>query len=850
MYYTKIYLRTKIIVLNLLLYNKIYNTRESMYSIFIKLLFIIFIVTNTYSSKVEVLSDNIKQNINNLSLQLKYLLINNKIDSNEISKYLNIYYQHYPKIEAIEIIYNDKKIYTSYRDDNTMIILKEDSIPSFIVNNSFLYEEDIFEKNNSTKLIVYFKKEINFTKEEEEFLKNKKVLKIQNDLNLPPYNFNENGIVKGYSVDYMNLIANKLNIQVEYTSGKWEDFLNMLESEQLDLMMNTLKSEDRSKLFLYSNSAYVSSMPAMVTRITERNYRSFNELDGKTIALTKDSYSYDLIKKSYPKINIYPVPNSLDTLNAVSDKKADLTYGLKDVLEYNINKNLFSDLKVTDNIDTDSLGFYFIYNKNNTILKNIIEKAEELISKEDIDKLNKKWFNKIEEVELESKDFLFTQEEINYLEKKRKITMCVDSNFLPYEQITKEGRYIGIIADIMEQISTNSNIQFQLNITKSWDESFELVKNKRCDILPFSVQTTNRNEFFLFTQTYLKFPTVIVTKDDELFINSIDELKNKKIALVKNYALVEMLKQQSPNINILEVKNVKEGLEKVEKDEAYAFIGSMPTIAYIKQKYNIPNIKISGKIENDLLAKIAIRNDEKILQSILNKAINSLKEEDTERIVNKWITIIKDKQFNTKFLIQIVVSLIILFALVVIILIIKSNRKLSALNKELEVLSQTDRLTSLYNRGKLDFILEKEIKYKKRYGTSLCLIIADIDLFKNINDIYGHIVGDVILKEFANILSKNIRETDYVGRWGGEEFLLIFPHTNDLEAQIVTENLRKAIEENVFYKKIKITSSFGIYECKDENPTKCVSKADEALYQAKNSNRNCVKVFQEDIPIT
>ena len=70
MYYTKIYLRTKIIVLNLLLYNKIYNTRESMYSIFIKLLFIIFIVTNTYSSKVEVLSDNIKQNIINLSLQL------------------------------------------------------------------------------------------------------------------------------------------------------------------------------------------------------------------------------------------------------------------------------------------------------------------------------------------------------------------------------------------------------------------------------------------------------------------------------------------------------------------------------------------------------------------------------------------------------------------------------------------------------------------------------------------------------------------------------------------------------------------------------------------------------------
>ena len=153
------------------------------------------------------------------------------------------------------------------------------------------------------------------------------------------------------------------------------------------------------------------------------------------------------------------------------------------------------------------------------------------------------------------------------------------------------------------------------------------------------------------------------------------------------------------------------------------------------------------------------------------------------------------------------------------------------------------KLTSLYNRAKLDYILEKEIKYKKRYETSLSLIIADIDFFKNINDTYGHIVGDIILKEFADILSKNIRETDYVGRWGGEEFLFIFPQTKDSDAHIVTENLRKIIEKHNFYNNIKITASFGINECKDENPTKCVSKADKALYEAKNSNRNCVKIF-------
>ena len=269
----------------------------------------------------------------------------------------------------------------------------------------------------------------------------------------------------------------------------------------------------------------------------------------------------------------------------------------------------------------------------------------------------------------------------------------------------------------------------------------------------------------------------------------------------------------------------------------------MPTVAYIKQKYNIQDIKISGKISDEFLVRIAVRNDEMILQNILNKAINSLKEEDKERIVNKWLTLVKEKQFNTKVFIQIVILIIIIFVSIITALIYRSNIKLNALNKELRKLSQTDKLTSLYNRVKLDFILEKEIKFSQRYNSALTLAIVDIDLFKNINDTYGHTIGDIILKEFANILSKNIRETDYVGRWGGEEFLLIFTHTQSQNAQIIAENLRKIIEQYDFSNKIKLTASFGIYECKDQNPTKCLSKADKALYEAKNSSRNCVRVF-------
>jgi polar amino acid transport system substrate-binding protein len=818
-----------------------------MYKLLFKILTIFLIITNIYASNIEILNNNIRTNIDQLSIQLKYLVPNNQDTTTEISNLLNIYYQHYEKIQGFEILYKDEYIYSSYKNDSTIIVLRNEILPTKIRNTPETYSKDILDNKNKYlgKLIVYFKNEINFTQEELDYLKNKKVLRVQNDSNLAPYNFNENGIAKGFSIDYMNLIANKLALQVEYVQGNWDDFLNMLENNQLDMMLNVLKSKEREERFLFSNISYLLATPAMITRIAERDYHSFSEIDGKTIALVKGYHSYDRVKKDYPNVAIYPTNNVLEMIQAVSNKKADVAYALRDVLEYNINKHLITNLKVSNNIDDEKFGFYFTYNKNNTILKNIIHKAERLISKTEVEELQLKWFNKVVLTQSNGKKYLFTKDEIDYLAKKKSISMCVDPNFLPYEQVTKDGHYVGIISDIISQLSQNTNIKFDLNITKSFKESFELVKNKRCDILPFTVQTIQREAFFNFTQPYLKFPTVIATKDSEFFINSLKEIENRKIGMIKGYALIELVKYKYPNINVIEVKDTEEGLEKVNKNEIYAFVGSLPSITYARQKNSIQDIRITGKVSEDLLARIAIRNDDQMLLNILNKAINSLKEEDKERITNKWVTIVKEKQFNTKLLIQIISTIIAVFIFIVIFLVYRSNIKLNALNKELEKLSQTDKLTSIYNRAKLDSILEKEMKLFKRYKEPISIIIADIDFFKNINDTYGHTIGDIILKEFTQVLLKSIRETDSIGRWGGEEFLIILPRTKENNAVFIAENLRTAVENFNFHNNIKVTASFGVYECKELNPTKCLSKADKALYFAKNSNRNCVKSYSE-----
>ncbi|MFK2823863.1 diguanylate cyclase [Arcobacter sp. YIC-80] len=175
----------------------------------------------------------------------------------------------------------------------------------------------------------------------------------------------------------------------------------------------------------------------------------------------------------------------------------------------------------------------------------------------------------------------------------------------------------------------------------------------------------------------------------------------------------------------------------------------------------------------------------------------------------------------------------------------EKSEELKVLNKRLEELSITDKLTSLYNRTKIDDTLQRQLKYTKRYNEDFSLILIDIDFFKKINDTYGHQVGDTILKEFAQILKDNIRQTDTVGRWGGEEFIIICPKTNLEEANIVSQKIKNKIEKTSFSTINNCTASFGISTYKKGLDIKDIVKnADEALYKAKSNGRNtiCYKI--------
>jgi len=162
--------------------------------------------------------------------------------------------------------------------------------------------------------------------------------------------------------------------------------------------------------------------------------------------------------------------------------------------------------------------------------------------------------------------------------------------------------------------------------------------------------------------------------------------------------------------------------------------------------------------------------------------------------------------------------------------------------------STHDHLTKAYNRQKFDEIYMQEVKRAKRYDTDLCLILLDIDDFKQVNDTYGHDIGDMVLIDISKLIKKNIRDSDLFARWGGEEFVILLPNTGIQMAIEKAELLRQTIEKEEFAKAGYITCSFGVSKyLSNKNPEYIFKQADNALYLAKHNGKNIVEYISKTI---
>ena len=412
---------------------------------------------------------------------------------------------------------------------------------------------------------------------------------------------------------------------------------------------------------------------------------------------------------------------------------------------------------------------------------------------------------------------LFWKKVIIEREKRKKLILRVGiNNWEPFTIINKQIE--GIAIDFWKLISNKSNIRYEFVRYYSWLDLLKALKNKEIDVIVSTSETEDRKKYAVFSKPYISFPLGIVCRNDKTF-NSIEDITS--IAVGKEFTSQKMMKKYYPKLNYVEVLNVPQALRLVQNKKVDCAVDILPVILWYINKKHTFNLQLA--FETDFKFNVQFMLNPKYIHLLpdINNAIDSIKENEKRVIINEYIKgVIYEKVKGNN---PIIVLLLVLMAIFSILLFIKYLK--------VQKFSKIDPLTSIYNRRG---VLSKLKETKKG-----AILFMDIDHFKKVNDTYGHEFGDYVLQELGKILKDYVRDVDIVGRWGGEEFIMILNEVSFNDAMKVAERVRKAIENYNFNGK-KITISIGVSELTD-NFKESLEKADKALYEAKNSGRNLVK---------
>jgi len=412
---------------------------------------------------------------------------------------------------------------------------------------------------------------------------------------------------------------------------------------------------------------------------------------------------------------------------------------------------------------------------------------------------------------------------------------------MPFEGIIN-GTHTGIVADVINKFRQQLPIPIRLIQTKSWNESILMVQSHECDILSLATSTPLRKKYLNFTSPVMSIPFVLTTRNETFFITDIADVKDKRLGVAKGNSIAEMLREKIPDINIIDVSSTHDGLAQVESGELFGYIDNLMVISNSIQKDFAGVLKVSSRLQNNLEPGIATRNDEPQLNEVFEALVKNLSKPELQLIFNKWIAVKQDPIVNYNLVWKLLAGTLLL-ALAYFF----HYLKLKKLNEKLLTLSTTDKLTGLFNRVKTDNVILQKKADVDRYGIKLSVILLDIDFFKLVNDTYGHITGDKVLFEFSQIIKHNVRATDYAGRWGGEEFLIICPNIDINNATELAEKLLQKVENHSFLEIGNITASAGVNQFSNtESIASTLQNVDKALYDSKENGRNQATIYSKN----
>ena len=435
-------------------------------------------------------------------------------------------------------------------------------------------------------------------------------------------------------------------------------------------------------------------------------------------------------------------------------------------------------------------------------------------------------------------DILLNENELDYL-RNNQFTLLVENNKVPFS-FKNSNELIGVEIDFWKLISNKLSKPFNVE---------EIIKNEFLNIFTNSIKAkfvynfkkrTSNN--YLLSNSIAQIPIALATKDNINYISDLSSLNNVTIGVLKDLDFISTLQKDYPHITFEEITSIDDGIYNLKTNKLFGLIDNLYTLSHKIEEFKSDRFKINTSLKYNIDMYLEVDKKHEQFIKILNNSISTLTEKERSTILNNYQLILYHQNIDFMYILKFIIPLGLLLAIFIFL-----NYKLKneiKNRKEIEIklsnLANKDSLTNIYNRRRIEELCENEIKRTNRYENNLSLIFFDINDFKVINDKLGHHKGDEVLIKIAKTINQNIRSSDYFGRWGGDEFLIVLPQADITKTKHIIKTLENKLNDIDFNLKndIKISCSFGLaqYEKGDTLDT-LLKKADDSMYKIKNEYR-------------
>lgn len=718
-------------------------------------------------------------------------------------------------------------------------------------------------------LILLFFIDIQISFADTSALKQKKVVKVGYYLYEGYQDVDENGVYSGYGYDYLKEISQFADWEYEFIIASFSECIKMLENGEIDIVGGIDKNALKSDNIVYSHFSNRVSQIQLYTKASNDNldFDDFSDLDGINIGLLNGDYQEVYLDEYAYQNHIKVNKKYYDTLQ---DMEAAM--GNEDVQAiFTSTETNEKYAKVIGRMDEQPL--YYGINKDNQKLLDELNWSMKNIKNSnpsyDMQILNKYYIKG--NMALPS----FTVEELEYIKENNIVKVSYDEGWQPIEYYDEEEKNIkGVTKDLFSLLEKYTGLKFEFVRADNLSQALDDVKTGKSDMISLVSHDYGISEKRgLYTSSICINASLVgvIAKD-----RNFDKIN--QIAMPKDYYL-DILE----NYDVIEYETVEECFEAVNSGKVDATIANV-----YSANYYLANPKFVNLIRQDLIGysedlSLGVSKYEEIeLLNILNKGLHCISDMELSNIILSNYVVYEQPKIkklyysNPAFFLGMIIFVVVI-AIGVLAYIIMLKNKMNKTNlKMIEFLNveksrmenslrdkaERDLLTGLFNRRKLDsevkeFLLKISVDNQMSLQSNNLpnndihtLMMLDLDGFKGINDRYGHLEGDVLLKKVAKELELVAGEGDLVGRWGGDEFVFLFKNIFGMsEAAHLAEKIHKVVEqiakEDEKWGLISVSIGVTLFGHEVYSIKELYERADKALYRAKKLGKDRIIFYEE-----